>query len=260
MTRRQPSRRRSEVPHSLEKSTAGLEPGHAPKGSVAHPGNGDAREIEDRGKDLMLSFQRGDEKAFDALVAQFQLNVYRFLLRTLRDEGRSEDLTQEVFVRVYRSKNQYEPVASFRTWLFTIAHRLALNEIRALRRRRRVFAEPGLFKGKASSADASEECDGDAWQTASESENDRPEAALEGRELAGLLDAAIGRLPGNQRLAIELQRAEIFSYQEIADILGVSSMAVKSLLVRSRDALRLTVERYFEGSKNPMAGTHDDVE
>ena len=93
------------------------------------------------GRELMLAFKAGDSSVFDDIVYRYQKPVQNFLRRYLRDQNRMEDLTQEVFIRVYKSRERYEPRAKFRTWLFTIATRLALNEIRAIRRRRRVFSE-----------------------------------------------------------------------------------------------------------------------
>ena len=89
----------------------------------------------------MLAFQAGDSTAFDDIVYRYQQPVQNFLRRYLRDRDRMEDLTQEVFIRVYKSRERYQPTAKLRTWLFTIATRLALNEIRSIRRKRRVFSE-----------------------------------------------------------------------------------------------------------------------
>ena len=93
------------------------------------------------GRELMLAFQAGDSTAFDDIVYRYQQPVQNFLRRYLRDRDRMEDLTQEVFIRVYKSRERYQPTAKLRTWLFTIATRLALNEIRSIRRKRRVFSE-----------------------------------------------------------------------------------------------------------------------
>jgi len=82
------------------------------------------------GAEWMAEFRGGDESAFDKIVGFYQEGVFRFLVRAVKDAGRSEDLAQEAFLRVYRSRNTYRPLAGFRSWLFTIAHRLALNELR----------------------------------------------------------------------------------------------------------------------------------
>lgn len=196
----------------------------------------------------MLAFQSGVEGAFDRIVALYRLSVLRFLRRTVRDEDRAEDLAQEVFIRVYRSRDRYQPTATFRTWVFTIAHHLALNEIRAVRRRRRVF-----YEEIGRSSHSSEYTDPAESLAAMPDRNVvAPDAELQARELEAVLARLVAELPENQRLAIELQRTETFSYVEIASMLDVSVMAIKSLLVRARTTLRLGVERYLEGL--PPAG------
>lgn len=198
---------------------------------------------------LMLSFQAGNERAFDELVARHQAGVLRFLHRTVRDEGRAEDLTQEVFLRVYRSRTRYRHTASFQSWLFTIANRLALNEVRATRRRRNVFVDNPPRGSRETDARAV-----DSWPNDVEGGGASPVEAAERNELAALLERLIDQLPENQRAALQLHRSEDFSYQEIADVLQVSTMAVKSLLVRARESLKSAVERYLSGERPPVGG------
>ena len=71
---------------------------------------------EKLGRQLMLAFQKGDKSAFERLVVRYQAAVYHFLYRFLRDPNRAEDLTQEVFLRVFRSRRRYRPTAGFKTW------------------------------------------------------------------------------------------------------------------------------------------------
>jgi RNA polymerase sigma-70 factor (ECF subfamily) len=205
----------------------------------------------------MLQFQGGDGAAFDRIVAGYQEGVYHFILRTVRDRGRAEDLTQDVFLRVYRSRDRYQPTAGFRTWLFTIASRLALNEIRAVRRRRRVLADAGsrgfpatLPRGAGVENDA-----GDAFAAVADPGAETPLDRLERDELAAVLERLVGELPPRQRAAVELQRREELSYREMAEALGVSVMALKSLLVRAREALKDGVLKYREGKDRLAKGT-----
>jgi len=185
----------------------------------------------------MLAFQAGDEAAFDEIVRSYQRSVQSFLFRYLSDRHRTEDLTQEVFIRVYRSRDRYQPTASFRTWLFTIATRLALNEIRGVRRRRRVFTEID------STADATEH----PIHRAPDHRETGPDEQLEHRELEAVLARLIDELPPNQRAAVLLNRSQELSYKEIAASLDVSVMAVKSLLMRARETLRGRLEKYLGG-------------
>ena len=202
------------------------------------------------GRELMLAFKAGDLSVFDDIVYRYQKPVQNFLRRYLRDQNRMEDLTQEVFIRVYKSRERYEPRAKFRTWLFTIATRLALNEIRAIRRRRRVFSEI---------PDEPEIDSPSPFRTAEDYRETNPGEQTEKKELEGLLDRLIEELPPNQKAAILLSRMEKLSYKEIAEVLDLSVMAVKSLLMRGREALRCRLKPYFEGKPMQLGATGLDT-
>lgn len=179
----------------------------------------------------MLELQAGREAAFEELVKILHHRVFHFVRRLVRDEGRAEDLTQEVFVRVYRARTDYRPMGTFQSWIFTIAHRLALNELRALRRRRRVISERAAFQVEE-----------DPVAEAEDQRGDGPEERAAAGELASRLDRLICALPENQRAALELHRTAELSYQEIARLLCVTPLAVKSLLVRARETLRQALD------------------
>jgi RNA polymerase sigma-70 factor (ECF subfamily) len=199
------------------------------------------KDLDESGRRWMLAFQAGDAAAFDNLVIEYQSSVLHFLFRYLKDRHRAEDLTQEVFIRVFRSRERYRPTARFRTWLFTIALRLAMNEIRGLRRRRRVFGE--RVTGRP-------ESDASTWKVASEPVDHRevqPIARLEEAELSEVLGRLIQALPPGQRAAVLLSRGEELSYREVAEVLGVTAMAVKSLLMRARETLRAGLRPYLDG-------------
>jgi len=196
------------------------------------------RHRDEHGKGLMLAFQGGAEEAFEELVRGYQDAVKHFLYRYLRDRHRTEDLTQEVFIRVFRSRERYVPTAGFRTWLFTIATRLALNEIRGIRRRRRVFAEFG---------EGPDDTTAPIWQAASDRRQPDPSTRAEQRELDEVLGDLIEELPPKQRAAVLLSRVEELPYKDIAIALDVTVVAVKSLLMRARETLRGRVERYLDG-------------
>lgn len=197
----------------------------------------------DPGVAWMRRIQAGDEGAFDSLVDHYQSGVFHFILTSIKDEGRAEDLTQDVFIRVYRSRQRYRPTARFKTWLFTIANRLMLNEVRAVRRRRRVFTD----LPPSTSRDDLSRMQDDFWGSVADSRCEEPGELAEHRELEDIVKALVDTLPRNQRAAIELQRSEQFSYREISEILGVSPMAVKSLLVRAREKLKAGLEPYLSG-------------
>jgi RNA polymerase sigma-70 factor (ECF subfamily) len=211
--------------------------------------DGDAHATDHRPEEeteWMLEFQRGSEAAFERLVLAYQSRMERFLLARLKDTARAEDLTQEVFLRVYKARATYRPEAQFRTWLYTIANRLALNELRAVRRRRRICV-PWRVRGATQDTE-----DGGAFEALAEASPD-PHSGnvldfLERKEFHSVLKRLMDRLPGQQRSAVYLQSAEGLSYDEIARALGTTVSAVKSLLVRARENLRVGLERYLGGS------------
>lgn len=192
-------------------------------------------ESNDPDAELMLRLQRGDRGALAALVERYRQPLVNFIHRTLRDEAEAEDVAQNVFLQVYKSRDRYRRTAKFSTWLFTIARNLCLNE---LRRRAR---HP---------ADSLEESGGEGEETGGRQTADPrvtlpTEHALQG-ELAELVEAALGDLPENQRTAILLCRQEELSYEQIAQVLGCSVSATKSLIHRGRETLKERLKPYLQ--------------
>jgi len=192
---------------------------------------------------LMLQVQRGDRVAFEQLVEKYKQPVINLVARVLGDFTEAEDITQNVFVQVFKSAARYRVSARFSTWLFTIARNLCLNEIR---RRTRHPAE---------SLDVShpEHDDQPLRQFEDTRTQPPPEAAL-GRELEAKIQEALNDLPENQRTAILLFRQEEMSYEEIARVLGCSLPATKSLIHRGREALKQRLKPYLR------AGVWKDAE
>ena len=184
---------------------------------------------------LMLRVKRGDRAAFTELVEKYKQPVMNFVFRTLRDEIEAEDLAQNVFLQVYKSRARYERTAKFSTWLFTIARNLCLNEIR---RRSRHPAE---------SLDATHpEQDDQPRQQFEDKKNFSPPDRLLQSELAQKIEAALAELPENQRTAILLCRQDELSYEEIAKVLGCSLSATKSLIHRGRETLKQKLKPYLK--------------
>ena len=184
---------------------------------------------------LMLRVKRGDRAAFAELVDKYKQPVMNLVYRTLHDETEAEDLAQNVFLQVYKSAKRYESRAKFSTWLFTIARNLCLNEIR--RRSRHP-------------ADSLEETHADREDQPRQQFEDKkiispPEKLLHG-ELAQKIEEALAELPENQRTAILLCRQEELSYEEIAEILGCSLSATKSLIHRGRETLKEKLKPYLK--------------
>ena len=182
---------------------------------------------------LMLRVKRGDREAFEALVEKYKQPVMNLVYRTLRDATEAEDLTQHVFLQVYKSAHRYEVSAKFSTWIFTIARNLTLNEIR--RRTRH----------PADSLDAtSAEDDQPMIQVEDRKNFGAPDAVLHA-ELQAKIDEAIGGLPEKQRTALLMCREDELSYEDMAKVLGCSLSATKSLIHRARETLKEVLKPYL---------------
>jgi RNA polymerase sigma-70 factor, ECF subfamily len=183
---------------------------------------------------LMLRVKRGDRAAFAELVEKYKQPVMNFVYRTLRDETEAEDLAQNVFLQVYKSRSRYKRTAKFSTWLFTIAHNLCLNE---LRRRSRHPAE--------SLEETHGEHEDPPQRQYEDKKNFQPTEMLLHGELAQKIEEVLAELPENQRTAILLCRQEELSYEEIARILDCSLSATKSLIHRGREVLKQKLKPYL---------------
>ena len=172
----------------------------------------------------------GDMAAFEQLVERHQRLVVGTVGRMLGTNSDAEDIAQQVFVRVWKNLKRYEPRAKFTTWLLKITRNLVFNE---LRRRSRHPAVPL-------------QSETDEEERPLKDENAvSPDATLLEHELQEAVDAAIAQLPETQRMAVILRRYEELSYEEIAEALGQSVSAVKSLLFRARTELRENLKRYL---------------
>jgi len=181
----------------------------------------------------MQGIQNGDQEAFRELILEYQSRVAGVIARMAGSSSDAEELTHEVFVRVWRSAHRYQPSAKLSTWLLTIARNLVLNEIRYRQRHptisRDIVREDGQYPEDSTPDTASVP----------------PDAALLESELQQAIDDALQQLPENQRTALVLQRFEALSYEEIATLLDVSVPAVKSLLFRARTTLRELLKDYL---------------
>jgi len=183
---------------------------------------------------LMLRVKQGDTAAFTALVEKYKQPVMNLAWRTLRDETEAEDLAQNVFVQAWKSAERYQATAKFSTWLFTIARNLCFNEIR---RRVRHPAE-----SLDQTRDDSEEQP--LHQVVDKRIAAAPDEMLRG-ELEAKVDEALTALPENQRTALLLCRQEELSYEEIAEVLGCSLSATKSLIHRARETIKARLKPYL---------------
>src|SRR4051794_5810800 len=178
----------------------------------------------ERDAELMLRVREGDPASFALLLERHRVPVIHFLYRMVQNQAVAEELAQEVFLRVYRSRHSYEPTAKFTTWLFRIATHLALNQIRDRKHERN---QENLDE---------ETSEGMTRQVADRGPNVEQSMVRDAR-LNEVRDA-ISTLPDKQRAAVMMHKYEELEYSQIAKALGCSESAVKSLLFRAYETLR----------------------
>ena len=174
--------------------------------------------------ELMLRVRQGDQASFGLLLEKHRGPVVHFLYRMVQNQPVAEELAQEVFLRVYRSRDNYEPTAKFTTWLFRIATHLGLNWIRDGRNEK--------FHNRLDE----ETSDGASKQVPDRSRTVEQDLVYQAklREVR----QAIESLPSKQRAAVMLHKYEELEYAQIANVLRCSESAVKSLLFRAYESLR----------------------
>jgi RNA polymerase sigma-70 factor (ECF subfamily) len=195
---------------------------------------------------LMLQVRDDNAAAFEELVLRYQVRLITVLEHLVGKREQAEDLAQEVFLRVYRARKTYEPGAKFSTWLFTIANNVASNALRSLARRREVH-----LAGGRSGETSAEPLD----QMALAASGLMPTRQLDVAEKAEVVHLAMESLNERQRMALLLSKFEGMSYADIAETMGLTIQATKSLLSRARVNLRTILEPYMqEGSRPQDAG------
>jgi RNA polymerase sigma-70 factor (ECF subfamily) len=196
------------------------------------------QQLEARDPDVKLMIQVKNDVAgaFEQLVERYQHRLLGVLFHLVGRMEEAEDLTQDVFLRIYRARKGYRPRAKFSTWLFTVANNVAANHVRGKRRKRLVsFGKPVA--------------DSQGMQPAEERVQARegtPSTQMRQAELAEIVREAVGELGDEQKLAVLLNKFEEMSYAEIAEVMGRSEPAVKSLLARARMSLRGRLEPYLK--------------
>jgi RNA polymerase sigma-70 factor (ECF subfamily) len=180
---------------------------------------------------LMLDVKAGDKQSFALLLQRYRSPLVNFLYRMVRNREQAEDLAQEVFIRVYRARADYVPSAKFTTWLFRIATNLALNSVRDNRHQRMEISLDAPVI-----ADAEE---GDERPLDVADKHPDIEQHLVEEVRRKMIRQAIEKLPEKQRAAVLLHKYQELDYNEIAKILECSESALKSLLFRAYETLRM---------------------
>lgn len=193
------------------------------------PDSENARDVE-----LMLQIQAtGDHELFRELIERHQTAVIGTVAKMLGSNNQAEDLAQQVFLRLWKSRERYKPTAKFTTFLYTITRNLVFNESRRKSRR------------KESSLDAQKE---DFALEIPANPNQQPDNEQLMTELGEAIDQAIAELPEKQRMAVILRRYQNLPYEEIATVLDLTVSAVKSQLFRARTTLRESLASYMNNS------------
>jgi RNA polymerase sigma-70 factor (ECF subfamily) len=184
--------------------------------------------------EVMLRVKAGDESAFDYLVQKYRRPLVSFMYRMARNTAAAEDLAQEVFLRVYRSRQTYEASAKFTTWLYRIATNLAVNHARDTRHERPEVTV-SLDEPDEESGTTLDVADGKV--TAEEN--------LVRRERMLAIRAKVEALPERQKLAVIMHKYQQMDYKQIADVLKLSESATKSLLFRAYETLREQLKEFI---------------
>jgi RNA polymerase sigma-70 factor (ECF subfamily) len=183
---------------------------------------------------LITQLKAGDDNAFKYFVEKYQNLVYNTSLGMLQHAEDAEDITQEVFIQVYHTISQFKGEAKLSTWLYRVAVTRSLDHLRAKKRKKRFAFIQSLF-GTESNEPLVEQAS-----------FVHPGVQLENKERAGILFAAIAKLPENQKIAFTLNKVEGLSYEEVAEVMQTSVSSVESLLFRARNNLKTHLQDYYK--------------
>ncbi|MBI3579616.1 MAG: sigma-70 family RNA polymerase sigma factor [Ignavibacteriales bacterium] len=181
---------------------------------------------------LVEAFRGGDEKAFEELVRRYQRQVANIIYLTLGNRDEVEDLSQEVFIRVYRSLAKYERDASLYSWIYRIAVNLCIDEIRRKKIKRTLsleFFSEGKLEEERKNKSLASAADG-----------------VLGKEKNQVVRDALQKLSPVHRTVLVLREYEDLTYEQIAKTLHISTQAVKSRIFRAREELRELLKDYFK--------------
>ncbi|HVW00040.1 MAG TPA: sigma-70 family RNA polymerase sigma factor, partial [Planctomycetaceae bacterium] len=198
---------------------------------------------------LMLRAKAGDESAFAELVEKYQNRLVGIFYHLVSDQETAQDLAQEVFLRIYRARKGYVPTAKFSTWLFRIANNLASNSRRSRGRRREVTLTPSESGPMGARPEE---------QLLADKSSLMPTRQLDRREMREIVRTALDSLNERQRLAVLLHKFEEMSYADIGAAMEMSAAAVKSLLSRARENLRVKLEAYVKAGVLPDLGPDEE--
>ena len=175
-------------------------------------------------EELIKQYQQGNEEAWEMLYVKYKKPVFNFAWRLLENRADAEDIAADIFLKLFKDADRFNPIAKFSTWLFTITRNACISSIR---KRKKTFSLS--FRNKKSGKD-------EIWEFPDE--RDKPDEVVEKKDQAKFVKRAISRLPHNQKEVIILREYHDMSYMEISEVLALSLENVKILIFRSRETLR----------------------
>lgn len=183
--------------------------------------------------ELIDRLKKGDQQAFRMIVESWKDMVYNTSLGIVQNSEDAEDVTQEVFVQVYESVNQFKGDSKFSTWLYRIAVTKSLDHLRKKKRKKRFAFVQSLFGPNEEEVNH-------------QPDFQHPGISMENKENAAVLFRAIEKLPDNQKTAFTLHKLEGLSYQEIAEIMETTVSSIESLMHRAKGNLKKFLTDYYQ--------------
>lgn len=191
----------------------------------------DLSRLDDR--ELVLQARQGRDRAYREMLSRYERPVFSLVFRMVRDRTLAEDLAQETFVRAFQALESYNPAYKFSSWIFKIANNLTIDHLR-----RRTLDTVSLDGGPdATSADEVERT-----RVTVADPGESPHEFVENQELGGIIEDAIASLRPEYRTAVLLRHVEGYSYEEIAEVMGVPLGTVKTFIHRARNELKGRLE------------------
>lgn len=187
-------------------------------------------------EEIIIRVQGGDSSAFDILVDRFKVRLFNYLFRMVGDRDEAEELAQETFVKAFIHADKYKTIAKFSTWLYTIATNLVRNRMRSRKRAPKFLS---LWQRDADSETGEKPID-------IPDRSRQPDSVFNDKELEGIINGAIGRIPEKYRTSFVLREINQLSYEEIAAATGLKLGTVRSRINRARGYFRRLVEPYLE--------------
>jgi RNA polymerase sigma-70 factor, ECF subfamily len=184
--------------------------------------------------ELINRLKSGEESAFRTIIETYQSLVLNCCFGFVKNRETAEDLTQEVFIEVYKSINSFKEESKFSTWLYRISVSKSLDYLKSMKTKKRFGFLKSIFPD-----DKSEELN-------LPSDSDNPQQILENKERRKVLSWAIESLPENQKVAFTLNKYDDKSYKEISEILNTTVPSVESLIFRAKSNLKKKLYKYYK--------------